>query len=72
MVALNYRSFHSLSSKNITRLQNIQNCLARFVSGASRFSHVTPILKSLHLLPVNKLKICHDTEYQKVDEQHIC
>ena len=36
--------FCSLSSKNITRLQNIHNCLARFVSGASRFSHVTPIL----------------------------
>ena len=24
------------------RLQNIQNCVAHFVSGASRFSHVTP------------------------------
>ena len=34
--------FHGLSSKNITRLQNIQNCLARFISGASRISHVTP------------------------------
>ena len=32
--------FPNLSSKNITRLQNIQNCLARFVSGASRFSHL--------------------------------
>ena len=39
--------FRSLYSKNITRFQNIQNCLARFVSGASRFFHVTPILKSL-------------------------
>ena len=44
--------FCSLSYKNITRLQNIQNCLARFVSAASRFSHVSPILKSLHWLPV--------------------
>ena len=43
-----YSLFHSLSSKNITRLQNIQNCLERFVSGASRFSHVSPVLKSLH------------------------
>ena len=34
--------FHSLSSKNITRLQNILNNLACFVSGASRLSHVTP------------------------------
>ena len=46
--------FRSLSSKNITRLQDIQNCLALFVSGASRFSHVTPILKSLHWLPVKQ------------------
>ena len=46
--------FCSLSSKNIIRLQNIQNCLARFVSGASRFSHVSPILKSLHWLPVKQ------------------
>ena len=33
--------FHSLSSNNITRLQSIQNCVALFVSGASKFSHVT-------------------------------
>ena len=44
--------FCSLASKNITSFQNIQNCLARFVSGASRFSHVTPVLKSFHWLPV--------------------
>ena len=46
--------FCSLSSKNITRLQNIQNCLAHFISGASRFSYVTPILKSLHWLSVKQ------------------
>ena len=46
--------FCSLLSKNITRLQKIQNCLAHFVSDASRFSHVSPILKSLHWLPVKQ------------------
>ena len=46
--------FRSLSSKNVTRLQNIQNCLARFASGASRFFHVSPILKSLLWLPVKQ------------------
>ena len=53
---LNYCNslFCSLSSKNITRLQNIQNCLARFVSGAPRFSYVSSILKSLHWLPVKQ------------------
>ena len=43
----------SFSSKNIKRFQNIQNCLACFVSGDSRFTHITPTLKSLHSLPVN-------------------
>ena len=46
--------FHNLSSKNITRLQNIQNCLTRFVPGASIFSHITPTLKSHHWLPVKQ------------------
>ena len=41
--------FRSLSSKNITRLQNIQKSLAHFVSDAFRFP-VSPILKSLHWL----------------------
>ena len=31
----------SLSSKNITRILNIQNYLACFVTGASRFTHIT-------------------------------
>ena len=46
--------FCGLSSNNIIRLQNIQNFVALFVSGASRFSHVTLTLKSLHGLPVKQ------------------
>ena len=46
--------FRSLYSRNITRFQNIQNCLARFVSSASRFFHDTPILKVSHWLPVKQ------------------
>ena len=46
---------HTSKSTYHTLLQNIiQNCLARFVSGVSRFSHVSPILKSLHWLPVKQ------------------
>ena len=40
--------------RSLRRLQNIQNCLAHFVSGASRFSHIIPTLKSLHWLPVKQ------------------
>ena len=52
--------FCSLSSRNITRLQNIQNCLSHFLSGASRFSHITPTLKSPNWLPV-KQRIIFET-----------
>ena len=35
-------------------IQNIPNCLASFVSGASRFTHIIPPIKSLHWLPVKQ------------------
>jgi len=34
----------------ITRLHQIQNCLARTVVKAPKSSHITPILSSLHWL----------------------
>ena len=50
-----------LPKKSIQRLQKVQNCLARIVSGASFRDHTTPILKSLHWLPIPSridFKIC--------------
>ena len=38
----------------IQKLQRIQNCAARLVTGQSRFAHVTPILKELHWLPIEQ------------------
>ena len=43
-----------MEMENVVYLENIQNCLAHFVSGASRFSYVTPTLKTLHWLPVKQ------------------
>ena len=37
--------FRSLSSCNSTRLQYVHNSLARFVTGASKFTHITSRLK---------------------------
>ena len=37
-----------LPEKDIARLQHVQNCLARVVTKAQRFSRSTPILKLLH------------------------
>ena len=36
------------------RLQMIQNTAARILTGTPRFQHITPVLKSLHWLPVHR------------------
>ena len=35
------------------RIQRVQNCAARLVINASKFDHISPILKTLHWLPVH-------------------
>ena len=47
--------FHNMPEKDIARLQRVQNCLARVVTNAPRFSRSVPILKRLHWLPVKCL-----------------
>ncbi len=42
-----------LPQSSISRLQHIMNCAARLVTGAGKFDHITPVLKSLHWLPVS-------------------
>ena len=52
---------HNIAIKDITKLQRVQNCLARVVTRSPRFSPSVPFLKSLHWLPVRYriiLKIC--------------
>ena len=46
--------FHSLSSRNATRLQYVQNALARFVTSASKNTHITSSLRTLHWLPIRQ------------------
>ena len=46
--------FRSFSDKNFKKLQCIQNTLACIVVGSSKYSHITPVLKSLHWLPVRQ------------------
>ena len=40
------------TNKNVRKLQVVQNFACRIVNGAKNYDHVTPILKSLSLLPV--------------------
>ena len=44
--------FRGLSALDIRRLQCVQNSLARFVANTTKYSHITPVRKSLHWLPV--------------------
>ena len=53
--------FYGLPKYSINRLQKIQNSVARIVTRTSRSSHITPVLKSLHWLPVQyriNFKLC--------------
>jgi hypothetical protein len=38
----------------LARLQRVQNCAARLLADADRRDHITPVLRSLHWLPVKQ------------------
>ena len=43
------------SSKNIQKLQLIQNFACKIICGARKYDHVTPLLDELNWLPVSKM-----------------
>ena len=48
---------YNISSCDLSKLQRVQNSLARVICKASRFSSSRPLLKKLHWLPI-KFRIC--------------
>ena len=44
---------YGLPAIELKRLQKIQNSAARMLTGASKYDHITPVLKQLHWLPVS-------------------
>ena len=46
--------FLSLSQQQLTKLQRLQNSAARLVTLTKKACHITPVLHSLHWLPVEK------------------
>ena len=42
------------SKKNLANLQRVQNSLARVVSQVPKLTHASPLLKSLHWLPITQ------------------
>ncbi|XP_056006684.1 uncharacterized protein LOC130050513 [Ostrea edulis] len=45
---------YGLPSKQIQRLQSIQNAATRIISGTRKYDSITPVLRSLHWLPVQE------------------
>ena len=51
----------AISQKLLRKLQSIQNSAARILMRCHRFDHITPVLRTLHWLPVSfrvRFKIC--------------
>jgi len=44
---------YGLPAKQIYRRQKLQNAAARLVTGTRKFDHISPVLKTLHWLPVS-------------------
>jgi len=53
---LNYCNslFYGITDTQLLRLQKMQNAAARLVIGTRRSEHITPVLRSLHWLPVRQ------------------
>ena len=45
---------YGLPSSLVQRVQRVQNSAARLITGTRKFDHITPVLKSLHWLPVTQ------------------
>src|SRR5688572_1951464 len=43
-----------INKSNILKLQRVPNSLARAITNTSKYEHRNPVLKSLHLLPVQQ------------------
>ena len=63
---------YGVSGRNISKLQRVQNALAKVVSGRRKFDHISPVLRQLHWLPVKEridFKIAHLTFKAKLTGQ---
>jgi len=46
--------FYGIADGLMSRLQSVQNAVARLLSGARRYDHITRVLQELHWLPVRR------------------
>ena len=45
---------YGVSGELLRRLQSVQNAAAQFITGTRKYDHITPVLRSLHWLPVRQ------------------
>ena len=45
---------YGIADSQLRRLQSVQNAAARLITGTRRTEHITPVLQSLHWLPVRQ------------------
>ena len=45
---------YGVSGELLRRLQSVRNAAARFITGTRKYDHITPVLRSLHWLPVRR------------------
>ena len=55
--------FTSLSKFNLCKLQCIQKSAARIISNTNRYTSITPVLKTLHWLPVEQRTVFKTATY---------
>ena len=46
--------FLGVTGRLLDKLQSLQNAVARLVTGARKFDHITPVMQELHWLPVRQ------------------
>ena len=66
-VQINHSQILCLGSKSLQKLQYIQNSAARVLMRVRKYEHITPILHSLHWLPITSR-----TEYKITLLTHQC
>ena len=52
VVLITVTLFRGLSALDLRKLQCVQNSLARIVTNKTKYSHITPVRKVLHWLPI--------------------
>ena len=48
---------YGVSDDLLPRLQSVQNAAARFITGARKYDHISPVLRDLHWLPLRQMII---------------